>query len=514
VSADAEKVLVWNSISWELIESAMRPVGRTGEFEPGEEDAAAAVGRISSMAAAATTVAAAQRFKRLLASGEQRNGGMWRVRADENGSDGNKPTRITKMRFLDGDRSLVSLEQCPDMKALQSLRIWQLEEESGIMASAERGLDQDAVHSLCTQQKGLSIYTCSNGELSAWTCHDKAYGDRFGNMARLWRVECEELDGDFVDVTVSSTMGWVMVPISHGKLLILDEHGNKLRTVVRDDTVFTSACMGGRECLLVGTSKGTILWFNVPSLDVWRRMPYDLALRDSVDAARAASAVALQAWSESSPDSGINGVRVTALSGNGGLCMRYTADQTIAVVDLETGNVCNASFGHLKDVTSLCSAIRFCLFAKSGLAESERHIHADLSFSSTDLLIACVVRSVHSTRPGNVCLYTGSLDETVGIWELDGTKVECSHQRFLDIPSNIHPSLTYRRGLMIAPGNSQGRGNLLLGGDKPTGSAADVNGNAGLADDKRIGTNNALLTQKGTGTQADKVGVYTTPSEI
>ena len=45
VSADAEKVLVWNSISWELIESAMRPVGRTGEFEPGEEDAAAAVGR-------------------------------------------------------------------------------------------------------------------------------------------------------------------------------------------------------------------------------------------------------------------------------------------------------------------------------------------------------------------------------------------------------------------------------------------------------------------------------------
>jgi hypothetical protein len=32
VTADAEKVLVWNSVSWELIDAAERPLGRTGEF--------------------------------------------------------------------------------------------------------------------------------------------------------------------------------------------------------------------------------------------------------------------------------------------------------------------------------------------------------------------------------------------------------------------------------------------------------------------------------------------------
>lgn len=310
VSADAEQVLVWNSVSWELADAAVRPVGRTGEF-----------GAV----------------------------------AAEDDKSRTQHTRINSMHFLDGERSLVSLEQCIDMKAIQSLRVWQLEERSGIKASAEHGLDQDPVHSLCAQQQGLTIYTCSNGELSAWTCHDKAFGGRFGSMARLWRVECDEFDGNFVDVAAVPAMGWVILPVSHGKILILDDQGNKLRTVTRDNAVITRVCMSGDECLLVGTTKGTVLWYNVPTMDVWRRMPYDLALRDSIEAARSASAMAM---AQDGEPSGISGVRVSALSSFAGLCMRYTADQTISVMDLSTGNVCNASFGHINDVLCLCSAQR------------------------------------------------------------------------------------------------------------------------------------------------------------
>jgi len=312
VSADTDQILVWNSISWELLDAAVRPVGRTGEF-----------------------------------------GGAL-------GDKGTKPTptRISRMHFLDGERSMVSLEQCVEIKAIQSLRIWQLEERSGIKASAEHGLDQDAVHSLCAQQQGLTIHTCSNGEVSAWTCHDKAFGGRFGSMARLWRVECDEFDGNFVDVVSAPAMGWVILAISHGKLLILDDQGNRLRTIVREQAIITSVCMASDECLLVGTCKGTVLWYNLPSLDVWRRMPYDLALRDSVEAARSASAMALESALDAHAP-GISGVRVTSLSAHKGLCMRYTADQTISVMDLSTGNVCNASFGHLNQVSCICTATRY-----------------------------------------------------------------------------------------------------------------------------------------------------------
>ena len=311
VSADAEQILVWNSMSWELVDAAVRPVGRTGEFGS-------------------------------MVVGEGKTGKP-------------QPTRINRMHFLDGERSIVSLEQCVDMKALQSLRVWQIEERSGIKASAEHGIDQDVVHSLCAQQQGLMIYTCSNGELSAWTCHDKAFGGRFGSMARLWRAECDEFDGNFVDVVVAPAMGWVILPISHGKILILDDQGNKLRTVTRDNAVFTSVCVTGDECLLLGTSKGTLLWYNLPTLDVWRRMPYDLALRDSIEAARSASTIAMDC---SLHHDAIRGVRVCGISAFSGLCARYTADQTISVIDLSTGNVCNASFGHLNDVLCVCSASR------------------------------------------------------------------------------------------------------------------------------------------------------------
>ena len=102
-----------------------------------------------------------------------------------------------------------------------------------------------------------------------------------------------------------------------------------------------------------------------------------------------------------------------------------------------------------------------------------------------------------------MCVYTGSLDETVGIWELDATKgVECSQQRFLDIPSNIHPSLTYRRGLSAAPtlAPNRGPGPLVVGGDKLVGTPADaaVSGADGASQ-------RALLPQMGTNTEADKV---------
>ena len=410
VSADAEQLLVWNSVSWELAEKAQRPVGRTGEF--------GAVGQAAQAGGQDTTP---------------------------------KHMRITTMQFLDGDRSLVSLETCADMKALQSLRIWQLEERSGIKASAEHGLDQDHVHSVSTRQKGHCIYTCSNGELSAWTCNDRAYGNRFGNMARLWRIECDEYDGNFVDVTAAATMDWVILAISHGRLLIMDEHGTKLRTVVREQSIFTSCCMGNEENLLVGTSKGTVLWFNLPSLEVWRRMPYDLALRDSIDSARTASAMALQ--SALDPDNGITGVRIVALSGFSGLCMRYTADQTISVIDLSTGHVCNASFGHLDGISCLCST--------------------------------------SSIRMKGVCVYTGSLDETVGVWELDGA-TSGTQQSFFDIPSNIHPSLTYRRGLTATRVPNKGPGSLLVGGDKLIGTP-----------DALSGAGKALLAQQATSTQAD-----------
>ena len=415
VTADVEKVLVWNSMTWELMDSAVRPLGRTGEF----------------VADTNRTNMAGMSVENIKES-----------------------KRITRMQFLDGERSMVSLEQCEEMKAIQSLRIWQLDARTGLKTSAEHSLNQDSVHSLCTQQQNLAIYTCSNGELSAWTCNDKASGARFGDMHRLWGIHCDEFDGNFVDVAVAPAMSWIILPVSHGKILILDDHGNTLRTVTRENAIITSICMAGDECLLVGTSKGTVLYYNVPTLDVWRRMPYDLALRDSIEAARSASSMALDRSLD--PDStGIRGVRVSALSAFSGLCMRYTADQTIAVLDLSTGNVNNASFGHLNDVLCICSA--------------------------------------SSARTQGICIYSGSLDETVGVWELEGAKgVECSQQRFFDIPSNIHPSLTYRRGLSKPSAHNQGLGPLVVSGDKLMSKPA-IPGSKGGA-----------LTRQGTSTQADQ----------
>ena len=109
----------------------------------------------------------------------------------------------------------------------------------------------------------------------------------------------------------------------------------------------------------------------------------------------------------------------------------------------------------------------------------------------------------NSARTQGVCVYTGSLDETVGIWELDATKgVECSQQRFLDIPSNIHPSLTYRRGLSSAPtlAPNRGPGPLVVGGDKLVGTPTDAAVAGADGASKR-----ALLPQMGTHTEADKV---------
>lgn len=419
VTADVEKVLVWDSASWELLDAAVRPLGRTGEF-------------------------ATDTTKTNLVGNTV-----------ENIKD---PKRITRMHFLDGERSMVSLEQCDGMKAIQSLRIWQLDERTGLKASAEHSLNQDVVHSLCAQQQNLAIYTCSNGELSAWTCHDKASGSRFGDMQRLWGVHCDEFDGNFVGVSVAPAMCWVILPVSHGKILILDDHGNTLRTVTRENAIITSICMASDECLLVGTSKGTVLYYNVPTLDVWRRMPYDLALRDSIEAAQSASSMALDRSLD--PDStGIRGVRVSALSAFSGLCMRHTADQTIAVLDLSTGNVNNASFGHLNDVLCMCSA--------------------------------------SSARTQGICIYSGSLDETAGIWELEGAKgVECSQQRFFDVPSNIHPSLTYRRGLSAPFAHNQGHGPLIVGGEKLLSKPAipGVSANPGVS----------AVTRQGTSTQADQ----------
>ena len=106
---------------------------------------------------------------------------------------------------------------------------------------------------------------------------------------------------------------------------------------------------------------------------------------------------------------------------------------------------------------------------------------------------------MRSTRTQGVCVYSGSLDETVGIWELNGSKgVECSQQRFLDIPSNIHPSLTYRRGLAVAPAPNRGAAPLVVGGDKLIATPADPGANGNNASSK-------LFPKEGTGTQADKV---------
>jgi hypothetical protein len=102
------------------------------------------------------------------------------------------------------------------------------------------------------------------------------------------------------------------------------------------------------------------------------------------------------------------------------------------------------------------------------------------------------------------------MDETVGIWELDGTKgVECSQQRFIDLPSNIHPSLTYRRGLSAAPASNRGPGPLLVGGDQlisqPGVTAKGAGGGVvGKGANGAGGSGKELLTQQGTSTQADK----------
>jgi hypothetical protein len=99
-----------------------------------------------------------------------------------------------------------------------------------------------------------------------------------------------------------------------------------------------------------------------------------------------------------------------------------------------------------------------------------------------------------------VCVYTGSLDETVGIWELDGTKgVECSQQRFLDIPSNVHPGLTYRRGLASTFAPNRGAGALVVGGDKLMGTPAHTSAGS------KIASKSDLLTKMGSNTQVDKV---------
>eukprot|EP00283_Hemiselmis_rufescens_P017692 CAMPEP_0173457608 /NCGR_PEP_ID=MMETSP1357-20121228/58094_1 /TAXON_ID=77926 /ORGANISM="Hemiselmis rufescens, Strain PCC563" /LENGTH=285 /DNA_ID=CAMNT_0014424923 /DNA_START=29 /DNA_END=882 /DNA_ORIENTATION=- len=83
---------------------------------------------------------------------------------------------------------------------------------------------------------------------------------------------------------------------------------------------------------------------------------------------------------------------------------------TISVVDLTSGSVCNALFGHLAEVVCLASC--------------------------------------RSARNSGVSVYSGSADETLGMWELDEAKgVGCGQHRFIDLASLVHPSLSYRRGL-------------------------------------------------------------------
>lgn len=222
--------------------------------------------------------------------------------------------------FVASGRQIVTMEKSKEIAVVQCMRVWSLDNEN-LSAISEVHISQDAVHSLRCRPESGGIYLCSNGLVSMWTCLDKTGGGRSTGLVKGWTLSCEvkpevsflvplALSGPeielrfvrsahsahivdprvrylvqiFVGAEVASSMGWVLVVVSDGSIIVVSDVGEKLRTVRRDNAVFTSCCMDGGDCLLVGTARGTVLWYNVPSMDVWRRLPYDMELRDSMQA--------------------------------------------------------------------------------------------------------------------------------------------------------------------------------------------------------------------------------------
>lgn len=343
VTADADQIVLWDTRTWSVTARAILPKGRS---EPGklEED--------------------------------------W----DADGGKKVKAFEICKAGFLGGHlRQIVSLEMSSEISAVQCLRVWMA--DGGILRCvADIHVSQDPIHCLRTLPDTGGVFLCSNGLVSSWTVLDsKLGGARSGGIVKGWMLPCEGRENVYVGVEIASSVGWVLAVVSDGSVHVVSDSGERLRTVRRDSAVFTSSCMDGSDCLLIGTARGTVLWYNVPSMDVWRRIPYDLELRDSMQIKPPRELVEGVTALQSDTARGGEGVRADALCAHGGMCVRATADVTIAIVDLSSGAVCNALFGHLSDVTCLASS--------------------------------------RSARTSGVCLYTGSLDETLGMWELDETKV-------------------------------------------------------------------------------------------
>jgi hypothetical protein len=86
----------------------------------------------------------------------------------------------------------------------------------------------------------------------------------------------------FVGAEVAPAACWVLVVVSSGCVLVVSDTGERLRTVRRDGAIFTCSCMDGIDSLLVGTARGSVLCFGVPSMEVWRKLPYNLCIRDSM----------------------------------------------------------------------------------------------------------------------------------------------------------------------------------------------------------------------------------------
>ena len=380
VTSDADQILLWDTRTWAVTARAILPKGKS---EPG------------------------------------------RLEEGEDGGVGKKVKAfdVIKAGFLGGHlRQVVSLEMSTEISAVQCLRVW-MADGPILRCVADMHITQDPIHCLRTLPDAGSIYLCSNGLISSWTCIDSKLGaPRSGGVVKGWALPCEGRENVYVGCEVASSVGWVLGVVSDGSVHIASDAGERLRTVRRDSAVFTSSCMDGSDCLLVGTARGTVLWYNVASMDVWRRIPYDIELRDSMrvrppiemtslpDGSNSGGGHQAEEGGFSSSVSGGDGVRADALCAYGGMCVRTTADTTISILDLTSGAVSNALFGHIAGVKCLASS--------------------------------------KSARTSGVCVYTGSLDETLGIWELDETKgVGCGQHRFLDMASLVHPSLSYRRGL-------------------------------------------------------------------
>eukprot|EP00284_Hemiselmis_tepida_P008791 CAMPEP_0174919098 /NCGR_PEP_ID=MMETSP1355-20121228/3474_1 /TAXON_ID=464990 /ORGANISM="Hemiselmis tepida, Strain CCMP443" /LENGTH=355 /DNA_ID=CAMNT_0016164307 /DNA_START=96 /DNA_END=1159 /DNA_ORIENTATION=- len=244
VTADADRILLWDTQTWTVTSRAVLPKGKS---EPGKDPP------------------------------EGPNGVAKRVKAFE----------VIRAAFLGGAYGqVVSLERSTEISAVQCLRVWQAD-GAVLRTLTDRHVSQDPVHSLRAMHDSGRIYLCSNGLVSSFQCVDNRLGlggPRGGGIVPGWSMPCVAKEVVFVGVEVASAVGWVLLVQSDGSVTVVSEAGERLRTVRRESAVFTSSCMDGPDCLLVGTARGTVLWYNVPSMDVWRRVPYDLELRDSMQA--------------------------------------------------------------------------------------------------------------------------------------------------------------------------------------------------------------------------------------